>query len=109
IVMSENEHAGAHASHGPTVTTYLVIGVALSVFTAVSFAVNYQVTHNGLAPEAGFTIILAVAIVKATLVGAYFMHLKYDWRLVYFMLVPAFILGPMMMIVLLPDIVLAWR
>ena len=37
------------------------------------------------------------------------MHLKYDWGKLYFLIVPAFILGAMMMIVLLPDIVLAWH
>src|ERR1700687_2225491 len=107
--MSETEHAEGHAGHGPTMMSYLVVGVALSIFTAVSFGVNYMVQHRGLATETGFALILGVAIVKASLVGAYFMHLKFDWRLVYFMLIPAFILGTMMMIVLLPDIVLAWQ
>jgi cytochrome c oxidase subunit 4 len=107
--MSETDHAEGHAGHGPTMMSYLVVGIALSIFTAVSFGVNYMVQHRGLATETGFALILGVAIVKASLVGAYFMHLKFDWRLVYFMLIPAFILGTMMMIVLLPDIVLAWR
>jgi cytochrome c oxidase subunit IV len=57
---------------------------------------------------ASFLVILGVAIVKAALVGWIFMHLKFDWRKLYFLIVPAFILGAMMMIVLMPDIVLAW-
>jgi cytochrome c oxidase subunit 4 len=56
-----------------------------------------------------FALILGVAVVKATLVGMYFMHLKLDWGRLYFLIVPAFILGTMMMIVLMPDIVLGWR
>jgi hypothetical protein len=32
-----------------------------------------------------------------------------DWRRLYYLLIPAFILGTMMMIVLMPDIVLAWH
>jgi hypothetical protein len=36
------------------------------------------------------------------------MHLKFDWGKLYFMIVPAFILGAMLAFVLLPDIVLAW-
>jgi cytochrome c oxidase subunit 4 len=50
-----------------------------------------------------------VAVVKATLVGMFFMHLKYEWAKLYFMIIPVFILGTMMMIVLMPDIVVAWH
>jgi cytochrome c oxidase subunit 4 len=107
--MSDVRHADAHAGHGPTLVSYLDVGLALSVFTIVSFLVNGLVKSEKLAIHAGFAIILGVAIVKATLVGAYFMHLKFDWRMIYFMLIPVFILAVMMMIVLLPDIVLAWK
>jgi hypothetical protein len=37
------------------------------------------------------------------------MHLKFEWGKLYFMIVPAFILGLMMMLVLLPDTVIAWH
>jgi cytochrome c oxidase subunit 4 len=107
--MSDVQHADVHEGHGPTLVSYLVVGFALSVFTIVSFVVNGLVKSEKLAIHAGFAIILGVAIVKATLVGAYFMHLKFDWRMIYFMLIPVFILATMMMIVLLPDIVLAWK
>jgi cytochrome c oxidase subunit IV len=102
----------AHASHehaGPRVQAYLVVGGALSCFTAISFLVNVFVRRQDISPALGFVIILGVAIVKACLVGAYFMHLKYDWKKVGFLIVPAFILGAMMMMVLMPDIVLAWH
>ncbi len=94
--------------HGPKVQTYLVIGAALAGFTAVSFVVNYAVSHYGLSSTAGFWIILTVAVVKATLVVLYFMHLIWDWRKVLFMIIPALILGAMWWIVMTPDIVLAW-
>ncbi len=51
-------------------------------------------------------LILGVAIIKATLVAWIFMHLKWDWRLLYYLIIPAFILGAMMMVVLMPDILL---
>jgi cytochrome c oxidase subunit 4 len=97
------------ALHGPNYQVYTVIAVALSIFTAVSFVVNVLVRDHYLTAVMGFLVILGVAIVKATLVGMYFMHIKYDWRLLYFLLVPAFILATMMAIVLLPDIVFAWH
>jgi cytochrome c oxidase subunit 4 len=101
--------ASPSAHHGPTLRLYLVIGAALAVFTAVSFIVNGQVTAGNLSDMAGLAIILGVAICKATLVGMYFMHLKYDWFRLYFMILPAFILGAMLAFVLLPDMVFAWR
>jgi cytochrome c oxidase subunit 4 len=101
--------AGFDEHHGPGVRAYLVIFSILALFTLVSFFANYFQRHEVLTPHESFVIILGVAVVKACLVGIYFMHLILDWRKVYYLLVPAFILGTMMMIVLLPDIVLAWH
>jgi cytochrome c oxidase subunit 4 len=107
--MTDSNHAEGH--HGPKVQAYLVIFGALSIFTLLSFVFNYAarteppiITHT-----TSFLLILAVAVIKASLVGMYFMHLKFDWSKLYFMIVPAFILGTMMIFVLLPDIVLAWH
>ena len=97
----------AHA-HPDLFKTYMVIAVALSLFTAASFLINSQVRAGNFTSQTGFMLILAVAICKALLVGAYFMHLKFEWGKLYFMIIPAFILGFMMMIVLLPDIVFVW-
>src|SRR5262245_12067237 len=100
-------HHGDH--HGPNFRAYMVVGLALSGFTVVSFLCNYWVRHDVMSALTAFIIILTVAIVKATLVGMYFMHLKYEWAKLYFMIIPAFILGAMMMIVLMPDILVAWH
>jgi caa(3)-type oxidase subunit IV len=101
-----SEHG--HADHGPNVAAYLAVFGALSVFTFVSFIANWMAGSGYISKFASFLVILGVAIVKAALVGWIFMHLKFDWRKLYFLIVPAFILGAMMMIVLMPDIVLAW-
>ncbi len=98
-----DSHAAEH--HGPSFQAYLVVFGALSVFTAVSFLVRELVGHN----TQSMLIILAVAVVKAVLVGMYFMHLVVDWPKLYYLIFPVLILGTMMVIVLLPDIVLAWR
>ena len=108
-----DEHAGHGHHEGPSVKTYFVIFAALTIFTAVSFVANYFAHHPEDKPTislfTSFAIILGVAVCKATLVGMYFMHLVVDWGKVFIIIVPALILGPMLMIVLLPDIVLAWR
>jgi cytochrome c oxidase subunit IV len=107
--MADIHHTdGGHGGSG--VRPYLVIFVALSIFTAISFVVNYAVRGGQIPnPETGFAIILAVAVCKAVLVAMFFMHLKFDWARLYFLIVPVLILGTMMVVVLLPDIVLAWH
>jgi caa(3)-type oxidase subunit IV len=95
--------------HGPNLQAYMVIGLALSIFTAVSFIMNGLVQHKYIEAMVGFAIILGVAVVKSILVALYFMHLKYDWLKVGFFIVPALILGTMFFFVLMPDIVMAWH
>ena len=56
-----------------------------------------------------WALILVVAVVKATLVTMYFMHVKFDWSKLYFLIIPVVILAIMMMVVLLPDTVVAWH
>src|SRR5262245_50535676 len=102
-------HGHGHGHGGPHVKTYLVIFGALSVFTILSFVFNGAARTGTISHTTSFLLILSVAIIKATLVGMYFMHLKFDWGRLYFMIIPAFILATMMMIVLLPDILLAWH
>jgi caa(3)-type oxidase subunit IV len=108
--MTEPGHATTHdAEHDMRVKAYFAVFIALSIFTAVSFLANWAVYQGWIGTHASFAIIIGVAIVKAFLVGLIFMHLKYDWRNVYFIIVPISILGVMMMMVLLPDIVIAWQ
>lgn len=95
---------GHEGGHG--IKPYLLVFGALAVFTAISFVVYESLPKQTLAP---FVIILSIAVAKAILVAMYFMHLVLDWKRVYILIVPALILGPMLVIVLLPDIVLAWR
>jgi cytochrome c oxidase subunit IV len=108
--MTETGHATTHdASHDMRVKAYFTVFIALSIFTAVSFVANYAALHNWISIPTSFAIILGVAIVKAFLVGMIFMHLNFDWGRVYFIIVPIFILAVMMMLVLMPDIVIAWQ
>jgi cytochrome c oxidase subunit 4 len=99
--MTDPHHA-AHEHHGPTFRAYMIIALILAICTSLSFLFNQTVPWKFVA----FVLILGVAITKATLVGMYFMHLKWDWKLLYFLIIPAFILGTMMMVVLMPDILL---
>jgi cytochrome c oxidase subunit 4 len=101
--MSDSHHPEHH--EGPGFQAYMVVFLALSMFTAISFLVNATVGRN----LTGMLIILAVAVVKAILVGLYFMHLVVDWGKLYYLIFPTFILAAMFITVLMPDIVLAWH
>ena len=102
--------AGDEAHHGPGVKAYLIVFAGLALATLVSFATNrWAVGDLANRAHTSFAIIMAVSVVKTCLVGAFFMHLIVDWRRLYYLIIPAFILGTMMIVVLLPDIVLAWR
>lgn len=102
--MADTTHAGE--PHGPTFAAYMSVAGALAVCTIASFFFNGLAQQGTISNFASFVLILTVAVIKATLVGLVFMHLKWDWKLLYFLLIPAFILGVMMMVVLLPDALL---
>jgi caa(3)-type oxidase subunit IV len=66
---------------------YLLIGALLFVFTVVTVAVATQpwLDFGGHGFDmADMTIGLLIATVKATLVGAIFMHLNHEKKLVYY-------------------------
>ena len=108
--MTETGHATTHdAAHDMRVKAYFTVFIALSIFTAISFLANEAVRQGWIGVETSFTIIIAVAVIKAFLVGLIFMHLNFDWGKVYFIIVPIFVLGVMMMMVLMPDIVISWQ
>lgn len=105
-----SDHSHDHASHdhaGPNFKAYISVFMALCVLTGMSFVANFFFHQNQ--PQLSMWIILGVACVKAFLVASIFMHLKYDWNRLYFIVIPVCVMGVMMMIVLLPDIVLAWH
>jgi caa(3)-type oxidase subunit IV len=103
------ESHGPEGHHGPTVNIYMVVFIALCICTALSFVVNLAEHTMGFGALLGMAIILIVAVVKATLVVMYFMHVKYDWGKLYFLIIPVVILAIMMMVVLLPDQVVVWH
>jgi len=108
----DNTHAPSHAGHdahaGPDFALYIKIFAALCVLTLMSFLSNLIVNRGMNLPVLSMIIIMLVSVAKATLVAMIFMHLKWDWSKVYFLMVPVVIMGVMMIIVFLPDIMLAW-
>jgi cytochrome c oxidase subunit 4 len=102
--MAASEVAAEHATeaHAP----YMKVFAALAVLTAIEywyaaiFKDHFAVLLSGL---------LALAVVKAGLVGWYFMHLKFEGNWVYIMIVPAMILATIIVLALCPDMVLKYE
>ncbi|MDQ1392325.1 MAG: cytochrome c oxidase subunit [Acidimicrobiaceae bacterium] len=67
---------GEHGAH-PTDAQYMKIALVLAAITAVEVAIYYVKSDLGL----GFApILITMAAVKFFLVGAFFMHLRFDNR-----------------------------
>lgn len=84
-------------SHAP----YMKIFFVLLVFTVLEYIYASFLPLSFLVLVVG---LMVLAITKATLVGMYFMHLKFEGRWVYYMLIPACILATVLILGLYPDI-----
>ncbi len=93
-----------HEGHHPHPNYLAVFGV-LVVLTAVSFMTVTALWRSTMGEGAGPMVVMVVGVIKATLVAMYFMHLKYDWFKLYYMIVPALLLGTLLVCALMPDMV----
>jgi cytochrome c oxidase subunit 4 len=94
LTHEQEMHAESHAP-------YLKVWAALAVFTAI----EYFYAH--IFKDTFTTLVVGLmfwAIIKASLVGWYFMHLKFEGKWVYAMLIPAGILACVLVFALIPDI-----
>jgi cytochrome c oxidase subunit 4 len=84
-------------SHAP----YIRVWAALAVFTVIEYFLALWLK------DSFYTLIVTLmtcALIKAGLVGWYFMHLKFEGKWVYAMLIPAGILVMVFIFGLIPDI-----
>ncbi|MBI3823183.1 MAG: cytochrome C oxidase subunit IV family protein [Planctomycetes bacterium] len=98
-----DHHDDGHA--GPSFQTYMYVFCALCVCTALSFVFNLALGHG----MTSASLIMIVAIIKASLVAAIFMHLKFDWGKLYCIILPVCVVTVMMVIILSIDQTLAWH
>jgi cytochrome c oxidase subunit 4 len=98
LAQIDHAHGDDHAGH---VRTYLRVFVSLAIFTAIEYFYAKWFKDAFIVLVLG---LLTWATIKATLVGLYFMHLKYEGKWVLGMLVPAGILAVVLVCALIPDI-----
>ena len=88
----EVEPQGDHADHAghPSEAKYIKIALILGAVTAVEVALYYWSFSNEAANNA---VLLVLAAVKFVIVAAYFMHLKFDNRLLRRLFITGFVLA----------------
>jgi cytochrome c oxidase subunit 4 len=102
-IMTTSEIAQEHATeaHAP----YLKVWAYLAFLTAVEYVYALVFQEYILVPFLVLLLgLLALAAVKAGLVGWFFMHLKFEGRWVYALIIPAFVLATILVLALEPDV-----
>ena len=94
-------HATTHleeAEHG-TIKSFTVVWIILLIFTGIEVLLAYeQVT-----PVIMLVILIGLSVIKAALIIAYFMHLKFERFSLFLTLFPMLIFCILMMLVFMPD------
>ena len=76
------------AEHGPSLKTYVAVFVALLVLTMVTYYTAMFMDFG--AHWINVALALIIAVTKATLVVLFFMHVKYNERLVWLFVAAGF-------------------
>ena len=100
--MPEPEHAHTEPLPHHEVP-YVLVFFALVVLTIVTVAVAL---HRFEPELVNVLIALAIASVKGSLVALYFMHLKYEGKLIYLIFIVPLCLCVLLVMALIPDVVL---
>ena len=97
----EERHGHTEAMPHHHVPYYAVFGV-LVVLTVVTVAVAFIEIHSEIAKV---LLALAIASIKASAVAFFFMHLKFEGKLIYLILIVPLLLCILLVVALIPDIV----
>ena len=97
-VLSPSEVAEEHQqeAHAP----YLLVWLWLAILTGIEYFYAYGLASFFLILLGG---LLVLAAIKAALVAWYFMHLKFEGKWVYLLIVPAIVLAAVLVLALIPD------
>ena len=100
--MPEPEHGHTEAAPHHEIP-YGKVFVALVVLTVITVAVAL---HRFEVEAVNVLLALAVASVKGSLVALYFMHLKYEGKLIYLIFIVPLCFSVLLVCALIPDVVL---
>ena len=86
-------------SHGPGVITFAKVWVALLVMTGAEVLLAYEQVPTLIM----LTVLLGLSMIKAALIIAYFMHLKFERLSLFLTLFPMLIFCIVLMLIFLGD------
>ena len=96
--MSEHIEEVEHIA-GATTKSFVYVWVALLVMTGVEVLLAYEQVPTLIM----LTALLGLSIIKAALIIAYFMHLKFERLSLFLTLFPMLVLCIILMLVFMPD------
>ena len=86
------------AEHG-TIKSFTVVWIILLAITAFEVLLAYEQIN----PVIMLTVLVGLSVIKAALIIAYFMHLKFERFSLFLTLFPMLIFCILMMMVFMPD------
>src|SRR5688500_10431960 len=102
--MPQGEPEEPHGVTEPTPhrhVNYVAVFLSLVVLTVITVAVYFVHLESELAKV---LLALAIASIKASLVVLFFMHMKFEGKLIYTILIVPLILCVLLVVALIPDI-----
>lgn len=100
--MSDHAVETTHAAEGHTHPPYMKVFWILATLTIVELVVPFLFTAQ---PSIGLTILIVIAVWKILYIGRYFMHLKFDNRVLGMIACTPAVLASIMALGLLMDYV----
>jgi len=97
--MSEHEEAAHTAEHAGSTRLFLIVWISLVVITMVEVFIAYE----NVGTVAMLLMLIGLSVLKAGLIVAYFMHMRFEKFGLFLTLVPATIFCIGMMTVIFPD------
>src|SRR5215813_13842974 len=85
--------------HGPGIPTFAKVWIALLVLTGAEVFLAYEQVPLLIM----LTVLLGLSVIKAALIIAYFMHLKFERLSLFLTLFPMLILCILLMLIFLGD------
>src|ERR1700752_3018226 len=94
-----SSHAEEVPHIGATTSTFAKVWIALLIMTGIEVFLAYEQVPTLIM----LTALLGLSIVKAALIIAYFMHLKFEKLSLFLTLFPMLVLCIILMLVFMPD------
>src|SRR5215475_12146787 len=99
MIMSAHGAEQVQAAESGTTVTFSVVWIVLLVLTGVEVFLAYEQVE----PIIMLTALIGLSVIKAALIIAYFMHLKFERFSLFLTLFPMLVFCILMMLVFMPD------